>query len=79
MSGMENLRGAKRALLLGSAMLAATATAAAAHETITYSYDSRARLVKVVRTGTVNNGVTTVYEYDKADNRKKKETTGVGQ
>jgi YD repeat-containing protein len=78
---MENPRGFKRALLLGAAMLAATATAAAAHETITYSYDSRGRLVKVVRTGTVNNGVSvsTDYAYDKADNRTKKETKAPAQ
>jgi YD repeat-containing protein len=78
-SGIEKLRGAKRVLLLGATMLATTASAAMAHETMNYSYDERGRLVKVVRTGTVNNGVTTIYEYDKAENRKKKETTGVGQ
>jgi hypothetical protein len=30
----------------------------------------------VVRTGTVNNNVETVYTYDKADNRKTQVTTG---
>ena len=30
-------------------------SAALATETITYTYDARGRLVKVVRTGTVNN------------------------
>jgi YD repeat-containing protein len=45
------------------------AAAAAASETITYSYDSRGRLVRVVRTGTVNNNVSANYSYDKADNR----------
>ena len=51
--------------------LAALAVAAAAYaaETITYSYDSRGRLVKVVRSGTVNNNVQAEYVYDKADNR----------
>jgi hypothetical protein len=48
---------------------------ASATETITYSYDAKGRLVKVVRTGTVNNNVTTEYEHDKADNRKKVKTT----
>jgi hypothetical protein len=43
--------------------------AAVASETIAYSYDSRGRLVKVERTGTVNNNVTAEYKYDKADNR----------
>jgi hypothetical protein len=45
------------------------AAAAAASETITYSYDSRGRLVRVVRTETVNNNVSANYSYDKADNR----------
>ncbi len=40
-----------------------------ATETIAYSYDAKGRLVKVVRTGTVNNNVTVDYEHDKADNR----------
>jgi hypothetical protein len=43
--------------------------AAWATETITYTYDSRGRLVKVVRTGSVNNNVSAEYKYDKADNR----------
>jgi hypothetical protein len=49
---------------------------ASAAETITYVYDARGRLVQVVRTGTVNNGVTTAYTIDKADNRTNKTTTG---
>jgi len=49
--------------------LAGVAIAAWASETITYTYDSRGRLVKVERTGTVNNNVKTEYKYDKADNR----------
>ena len=44
-------------------------------ETITYSYDAKGRLVKVVRTGTVNNNVTVEYEHDKADNRSRVKTT----
>lgn len=48
-------------LLLGAAVHAA--------ETITYTYDARGRLIKVVHTGTVNNGVSACYTYDKADNR----------
>jgi len=50
------------------------ATAADAAETITYTYDARGRLVQVARTGTVNNGVTTNYTIDKADNRINKTT-----
>ena len=49
---------------------------ASAAETITYVYDARGRLVQVVRTGTVHNGVTTTYQIDKADNRLGKTTTG---
>lgn len=53
-----------------AAAAAAAAAAAYATETITYTYDARGRLVKVQRSGTVNNGVTADYQYDKADNRK---------
>ena len=49
---------------------------ASATETITYVYDARGRVVQVVRSGTVNNGVTTSYTIDKADNRTNKTTTG---
>ena len=45
------------------------AAAAVATETITYTYDARGRLVKVERSGSVNNNVTAEYKYDKADNR----------
>jgi hypothetical protein len=40
-----------------------------ASETITYKYDARGRLVKVERTGTVNNNVSAEYVYDNGDNR----------
>lgn len=52
-----------------SAFFVVGSTAALATETITYTYDAKGRLVKVERTGTVNNGVTTQYTHDKADNR----------
>ncbi len=48
---------------------------ALAAETITYTYDAKGRVIKVVRTGTVNNNVTYDYEHDKADNRKKVKVT----
>jgi hypothetical protein len=54
-----------------AAAAALCAAAAMAGETITYSYDARGRLVKVVRAGTVNNNVSATYGYDKADNRTK--------
>ena len=60
-------------IALGAAAVAAAAYAA---ETITYTYDARGRLKQVVRSGTVNNGVTTNYTYDKADNRTNKTVTG---
>lgn len=59
------------AVVVGAVPVASTAT-----ETITYSYDAKGRLVKVVHTGTVNNGVTKEYTHDKADNRKKVKVTG---
>jgi YD repeat-containing protein len=52
------------------------ASGAAATETITYTYDAQGRLVKVVRSGTVNNGETVDYQHDDADNRTQKQTTG---
>jgi hypothetical protein len=51
------------------AAILTAAAAAVASETITYSYDARGRLVKVQRSGSVNNEVTVNYSYDKADNR----------
>jgi phage gp36-like protein len=58
------------------AILLAVGAAAHAAETITYSYDSKGRLIQVVHSGTVNNGVTTTYTYDKANNRNQVTTTG---
>ena len=55
-------------------MLLSAAPALSA-ETITYTYDAKGRLSKVVRTGTVNNNVTVEYEHDKADNRTRLKTT----
>jgi len=43
--------------------------AAGAAETITYTYDAKGRLIKVVHTGTVNNNVQVDYNHDKANNR----------
>ena len=65
----------KHVLYLGSAM-ALISSAAHATETQTYRYDVRGRLIKVERTGTVNNNVTTEYTHDRADNRTRLKTTG---
>lgn len=57
-----------------AALLGSTAVLAA--ETITYTYDAKGRLIKVVHSGAVNNDVTTTYTQDKADNRTNVTTTG---
>jgi RHS Repeat len=62
--------------LILAAGVGLSATAAAATETITYTYDARGRLMQVVHSGTVNNGVNTTYTHDKADNRTNVTTTG---
>lgn len=62
----------KRAGIFCAAFIAAIGVAAIsadASETITYKYDARGRLVRVERTGTVNNNVSAEYAYDKGDNR----------
>lgn len=73
-------------VIIGLTATAAVASAAAvgsflpsvagASETISYSYDARGRLKQVSHSGSVNNGVTTTYGYDKANNRTSKTTTG---
>lgn len=51
---------------------------ALAAENVTFTYDSKGRLVKVVRTGSAqNNGaVTTDYSHDNANNRRHVKVTG---
>jgi hypothetical protein len=61
------MAGRRRALFALSIL--GIAAVAYATETITYSYDARGRLVKVARTGDVNNNVSAEYKYDKGDNR----------
>lgn len=61
--------------LLATVMFTSLSQAA---ETITYTYDAKGRLVKVVRTGTVNNNVQVQYTHDKANNRKNVVVTGSG-
>lgn len=63
-------------LLAATALSLPLAGNASAAETITYSYDARGRLVQVTRTGTVNNGVTTTYTLNRANNRTAKTTSG---
>lgn len=59
----------RRELAAIGGAIACIAAASYASETITYTYDSRGRLVKVERSGTVNDKVAVNYSYDKADNR----------
>lgn len=61
----------KQLALLAAAALTVTGAAVAA-ETIAYRYDARGRLIKVERSGNVNNGVNTSYAHDKANNRTNK-------
>jgi len=63
-------------IVAGAAAALIVSSVANASETIAFSYDARGRLVQVARTGTINNGVTTTYAYDKAHNRVTKTTTG---
>lgn len=73
--------GIKAALMVGAlaagAAMAAGGAAAVGTENIAYRYDARGRLVKVERSGNVNNGVNTAYSYDKANNRTNRNVTGV--
>ncbi|GLK52031.1 MAG: hypothetical protein CMF76_10065 [Maricaulis sp.] len=71
-----------RKFLLGSALTGALGAlvlplgAAAAQETVTYTYDAQGRVVEVQHSGGPNHGVKREYEYDDADNRTRKKTTG---
>lgn len=56
--------------------LAATLAASAAAETITYRYDAKGRLVRVVRSGATPQPVVTDYRYDRAENRRRVVVTG---
>lgn len=51
-------------------------SSAHAAETVTYTYDAKGRLIRVERSGTINNGVKAEYTFDKAGNRKSAKVTG---
>jgi len=55
--------------LIGALLGIFIGKAADAAETITYTYDAKGRLVRVVHTGTVNNNVQVDYSHDKSNNR----------
>lgn len=66
----------KRIVRCSVAVLLFTPAVAQATETITYIYDARGRVVQVVHSGSVNNGVSTTYTVDKNGNRTNVTTTG---
>ena len=79
LAGLTRLLGAfmgHRAKMMAACALGLMPGAAIAAETITYTYDAKGRVIKVERSGTVNNGVDTDYSYDDAENRTNKTTTG---
>lgn len=53
-----------------------SAGGAAASETTTYSYDAKGRLTAVYHSGGPNNGISSTYAFDRADNRTLTVTTG---
>lgn len=66
----------KNSIIFVTALVLLTVQNAHAAESITYSYDAKGRLVKVVHAGTVNNGVQTTYSHDRTDNRTQVKTVG---
>ena len=65
-----------RVMACAASLICVPAFSASAAETTTYTYDAKGRLVKVVRSGTVNNGVVSEYKHDRADNRQEVKVTG---
>lgn len=55
---------------------AAVSSVAGAAETTAFTYDARGRLKQVAKTGSINNGVNTAYQFDRAHNRTRKTITG---
>jgi YD repeat-containing protein len=62
--------------VVATAGVAVLSSTAGASETINYTYDAKGRLILVVHSGTVNNGVIANYTLDHADNRKNIKVTG---
>ena len=72
----ESKMGRAELALISFSIIVAIPALALAAETIVYTYDAKGRLVKVERSGTVNNNVTANYSHDKADNRTNVTVTG---
>ncbi|HEX6377212.1 MAG TPA: hypothetical protein VFZ91_15980 [Allosphingosinicella sp.] len=70
------IRGTQARFGLAVLLVGVAPVLAFAAETITYTYDAKGRLVKVERSGTVNNGVKAEYSHDKANNRTNVTVTG---
>ncbi|MBB3360369.1 MULTISPECIES: RHS repeat domain-containing protein [unclassified Novosphingobium] len=68
--------GAMKSFLHAAAFALVVAKPAHATETVAYTYDALGRLVQVTHAGSVNNGLNTSYNPDKADNRVNVTTTG---
>lgn len=62
-------------LAIGLAAAGVSSPAVSA-ETQTYTYDALGRLVKVEKSGGINNGVEAQYQYDAAGNRQLVTVTG---
>jgi hypothetical protein len=56
-------------IAIGIAALSVSATPLPMNETVNYSYDDLARLVKVEQKGDANSNAVSNYSYDKAGNR----------
>lgn len=67
----------RRAGLLPAIFAFVCSGAVTAAETVTYSYDSLGRLVRVEHGGSVNGGARSDYRYDSADNRTNVTVSGV--
>lgn len=59
-----------------SVAICAASSAAIAAETITYTYDTKGRLIRVEHAGSVNNGVRVDLAHDAADNRRNVKISG---
>lgn len=59
-----------------SSLSLSAASVPGGNETTNYTYDARGRLIRVERSGSVNNNVQANYSYDKADNRLTVNITG---
>lgn len=60
----------------GAYEISLTETAA---ETISYIYDAQGRLVRVTHSGGINGGITSTYNFDKANNRTRATVSGAPQ